>query len=284
MESLIVREIEIDEIIESIKVFLLAFNRMNSEAVENEKKTWECLIQKKIAHFYIALLNGKIIGVGGAFVYRNVGSVGYLGVSPEHRGVGVGTAIFKALLESAINLGCETVMLYASELGEPIYRKFGFQGTYYASNLSLIKKWSKISIKNKQIEILDYLPDWLLALDEKAVGYDRSDYLQVRMTLGAKILGIEEEGYGLLSQVLSRIRLGPLISVNFDSALNIIKKGISLGADNLIIPRHSFIKDKLSTLLQLTEDEQNPNLRMFYGEKISETLEYQYAIGSYGRG
>ena len=284
MESLIVREIEIDEIIEAIEIFLLAFNRMSSEAVKNEKKTWECLIHNKIAKFYIALLEGKIIGVGGAFVYKNVASLGYLGVLPEYRGVGIGTVIFKALLQSAINLGCETVMLYASDLGEPIYKKFGFQGTYYASNLSLMKKWPNISIKNKQIEILDYLPDWLLTLDEKAVGYNRSDYLQVRLTLGAKILVIEEEGYGLVSQVLSRIRLGPLISVNLESALNIIKKGILLGADNLIIPRHPFIKDKLPSLLQLTEDEQNPNLRMFYGKKISENLEYQFAIGSYGRG
>jgi ribosomal-protein-alanine N-acetyltransferase len=284
MKSLTIKELEREKIKESIKVFLLAFNRMNPEAVKNEKKTWECLIRNNIAKFHIALKNEKIIGVGGSFLYQHVGSIGYLGVLPEYRGRGVGTAIFRTLLESAINSGCETVMLYASNLGEPIYKKFGFQGTYYASIHSLLKNWPNIPIKNKQIEILDYLPDWLLSLDNKVVGYDRNEYLKARITLGAKAIIIKDEGYGLISEVLSRVRLGPLISVNFDSVLSIIKRGILLGADNLIIPKHPLIKDKLPNLLQLTEEEQDPNLRMIYGKKLSEKLEYHYAIGSYGRG
>lgn len=284
MKSLIIKELEMEKIRESIKVFLLAFDRMNSEAFLNEKKVWKCLIRNNIARFHIALQDRKIIGVGGAFLYHNVGSIGYLGVLAEYRGRGVGTAIFKALLESAVSEGCETVMLYASNLGEPIYKKFDFQGIYYASTHSLLKKWPDIPINYKQVEILDYIPDWLLFLDKEAVGYDRSEYLKARIDLGARVIVIKDEGYGLISQVLSSVRLGPLISVNIDTALGIIKKGILLGADNLIIPQHPLIKDKLPTLLRLTEEEQNPNLRMIYGKQILERLEYQYAIGSYGRG
>ena len=116
------------------------------------------------------------------------------------------------------------------------------------------------------------------------MGFDRSDYLKARITLGAKLLIVENEGYALLSNVLSKIRLGPLIAKNLDVALQIIKKGINLGADNLIIPYHPSLQNKISRITHLTESKESPNLKMVYGEEIQEKLDYLYSIGTYARG
>ena len=124
----------------------------------------------------------------------------------------------------------------------------------------------------------------MLNIDKETVGYDRSDYLKARVTLGAKFLLVENEGYALLSNVLSKIRLGPLIAKNLDVALQIIKKGINLGADNLILPYHHFLQNKISSITSLIESKETPNLKMVYGEEIPEKLDYLYSIGTYAKG
>ncbi|GAH13833.1 unnamed protein product [marine sediment metagenome] len=121
-------------------------------------------------------------------------------------------------------------------------------------------------------------------LDKETVGFDRSDYLKARITLGAKLLIVENEGYALFSKLLSKVRLGPIISKNLDTALLVIQKGINLGAENLIIPNYPSLQNKISGITFLTESKEAPNLKMVYGEEIPEKLDYLYSIGTYAKG
>jgi len=284
MNSVMIREPKINEILESIKTFLLSFGRVDFDYILAEEKVWIYLINNKIAKFLIAEKEDKIIGVGGLFLFQQVGSVGYMGVLTEYRGQGIGTAIFRNLMDIAISSGIKTVMLYASKLGEPIYVKFGFRGKYNASMHHLLKAKPKMQDITKDVKVVKSTPDWVLNLDKETMGFDRSDYLKARITLGAKFLIIENEGYALLSKVLSKIRLGPLIAKNLDTALQIIKKGINLGADNLIIPYHPALQDNMSCITHLTESKEAPNLKMVYGEEIQGKLGYLYSIGTYAKG
>ncbi len=83
---------------------------------------------------------------------------------------------------------------------------------------------------------------------------------------------------------LSKVRLGPLIAKNLDTALQIIKKSINLGADNLIIPNHPYLQNKISNITHLTESKEPPILKMVYGEEIPGRLDYLYSIGTYAKG
>jgi N-acetylglutamate synthase-like GNAT family acetyltransferase len=284
MNSIIIREPVIDEILECIKVFLLSFDRRDFDNIIAEEKNWVYLINKNIAKFLIAEEKDKIIGVGGLFIFQQVGSVGYMGVLAENRGQGVGTAIFRNIMDMTNRLGIKTVMLYASKLGEPIYEKYGFRGKYKASLHHLLKTQPETHDISKNVKILKSVPDWALKLDKETVGFDRSDYLKARITLGAKLLIVENEGYALLSNVLSKVRLGPLIAKNFDTAIHIIKKGIYLGADNLIIPYHLYLQNKISSIKHLFKSQEAPNLKMVYGEEIPRKLENLYSIGTYAKG
>lgn len=279
-----IREPKISEILDSIKTFLLSFGRRDFDNILDEEKAWIYLIKNKIAKFLIAKKEDKIIGVGGLFLFQHVASVGYMGVLAEYRGQGIGTSIFRNLMDIAISSGIKTVMLYASKLGEPIYEKFGFRGKYNASMHHLLKTKPERQDVIKNVKIVKSTPDWVLNLDKKTVGFDRSDYLKARITLGAKFLIVENEGYALISNVLSKIRLGPLVSKNLDTALQIIKKGINLGADNLIIPHHPSLQKKISSMTHFTEGKEAPNLKMVYGEETQEKLDYLYSIGTYAKG
>ena len=278
-----IKELETTEILESLKVFLLSFGRVMFKELEEERNVWLYLINNDIAKFLIAVKSDKIIGLGGLFLFEQVASVGYMGILPEFRKQGVGSAIFKKIMEIALNLKYKTIILYASKLGEPIYKKFGFQGSYYADTYLLPKKVPTIATKDKEVKEINILPDWLLILDRTTMGFNRSKYLKARVTLGAKILVVENEGYALISKVLSRVRVGPLIAANLDAAFHLIKNSISFGAENLIIPNHPFLQNEILTLIHLTGMGE-PNLKMVYGQKISKKLDYLYAIGSYGKG
>ena len=51
---------------------------------------------------------------------------------PEYRGRGVATRLFALSVELACEHGCGKVTLHASDMGRPIYEKFGFNETHSA--------------------------------------------------------------------------------------------------------------------------------------------------------
>ena len=283
MNPYLIREPEANEILNSIITMLRSFDRPLINEIEKERDVWLYLIKNELAKFLIALKNNKIIGIGGLFLFQDVASIGYMGVLPDYRNQGVGAAIFQNLKQAAIDAGCKTINLYASKLGELIYRKSGFQGQFSANMYLMPKISPKIALKKKNLKVILKIPDWLLDLDREAVGYDRSDYLKARVSLGAKLIVIENEGYGLISKILSNKRLGPVIASNLEVAIDIIGEGISLGAKSIIIPKHPSFQNEIITLLGLAE-QGKPNLKMVYGEKIKRKINYLYAVGTYAKG
>ena len=283
MNPYVIREPEAKEILNSIITMLRSFDRPLINEIEKERDVWLYLIKNELAKFYIALKNKKIIGIGGLFLFQNVASIGYMGVLPGYRNQGVGEGIFQKLKQTAIDIGCKTINLYASKLGELIYRKSGFQGEFSASMYLTPKISPKIPLMNKNLTAVSKIPDWLLDLDREAVGFDRSNYLNARISLGAKLIVIKNQGYGLISNIFDSIRLGPVIASNIEVAVDIIREGISLGAKSIIIPKHPAFQNEIITLIGLTE-QGKPNLKMVYGEKIKRKINYLYAVGTYAKG
>ncbi|MFX1281466.1 MAG: GNAT family N-acetyltransferase [Promethearchaeota archaeon] len=283
MDSFTIREPKTNEVHKSIKTMLKSFDRPFHNQIEKERDVWLYLINNKVAKFMIAIKNGNVIGVGGLFMFQDVASIGYTGVLPEFRSLGIGSEIFKKLMDTALNYGYKTINLYASNLGEPIYRKFGFRGSYHANMYTIQGSTPKTQSEDNKIEIASKIPKWVLNLDRETLGYDRSFYLKARVSLGGTLLIIKNQGYGLISNLFSNIRLGPVLATNQKSAVDIIKKGISLGAGSIIIPNHPFFQDEVLAITGLS-NKGAPNLKMIYGEELMEKLEYLYAIGTYAKG
>lgn len=84
----------------------------------------------------------------------------------------------------------------------------------------------------------------MLRLDKQAVGFNRSKYLKLKIRLGAKVITIKNEGYGLL---VNR-RIGPRITKNLEVAIEITKMGISSGANHMIISEHQNLLKKFFKL------------------------------------
>ncbi|TKJ20490.1 MAG: hypothetical protein CEE43_12490 [Promethearchaeota archaeon Loki_b32] len=275
-----IREPADGEISRCINVLYSAFGRAPPEDIKEEEKNWKALIKCEIGKFLLSEDKGKIFGIGGVFTFEKVSSFGYMAVLQECRGRGVGTEIFRNLLEIANKMNSETMILYASQLGEPIYKKFGFNRRFYGVMYQLPIQPPELGFADKEIKILNTVPDWVLVLDKKTMGFDRYNYLKMRIKLGARILTIENEGYGLLANK----RLGPLIATNLEAALQIINKSITLGADHMIIARHKYLPKRIFELFNLTELENRASVKMILGNEINEKLDLLYAIGTFAKG
>ena len=74
-----------------------------------------------------ASLEGKVVGIGTAIIHGNTGWLAHIIVSPNHRNAGIGSTITKALIDLCRKNSCRTLLLIATALGEPVYKKFGFE-------------------------------------------------------------------------------------------------------------------------------------------------------------
>lgn len=83
--------------------------------------------------------DGIIIACGAVIIYElppsytnQNGKKGYITnmyTEENYRGKGIATTLLKKLVEEAANSGVSKLWLGASEMGRPVYKKFGFEET-----------------------------------------------------------------------------------------------------------------------------------------------------------
>ncbi len=90
------------------------------------------------AMFFVAELDGALVGMGGVYKLRNHRSVIYgvasayvtsVYVAPEHRRLGLASRITQAAVAWAREHGCAVVRLRASATGRRVYEALGFTPT-----------------------------------------------------------------------------------------------------------------------------------------------------------
>lgn len=74
-----------------------------------------------------ATLDGVMVGIGTAIIYGKTAWLAHIIVNNDHRNKGIGTIVTKSLMDLVHKTSCHTILLIATALGEPVYRKLGFQ-------------------------------------------------------------------------------------------------------------------------------------------------------------
>jgi GNAT superfamily N-acetyltransferase len=70
--------------------------------------------------------DGAIIGTGIVTINGPVAWIGTIWVAPTVRGRGLGRALTQAPIDEAEGAGCQTVVLVATDAGQPLYERLGF--------------------------------------------------------------------------------------------------------------------------------------------------------------
>jgi GNAT superfamily N-acetyltransferase len=278
MKSLSVRELKSNEMLSALRISYSAFNRNVPNDIGDEVLLLNDLIDHEIASFLIAQYDSEICGIGALFNFGEVNTIGYMGVLSRYRSKGVGTRIFSKLFEKSLRDNIKSIVLYASELGRPIYEKLGFIPSYQAQKFTLTLPIAENESSTSDFEILNSIPPWIIKLDREVMGFDRQKYLNILLNHGFWILSFKQAGFALISKT----KVGPVIADSSELALKLIQKSCRMGVNNLIIPKHDYFSEQLVKNLGLQKID-NSNVKMTYGQNLDQNLKKLFVIGTYAK-
>jgi len=190
--------------------------RLSAQAGWNQVPAdWERFLRVPGAGAFVYLADGEVRA--SYSIIRYDGSLAWIGmilVDTAYRGRGLGGAAFD---EALLACGEVTAGLDATDLGEPIYRRRGFESCLPISRWMVEGAGSGGTLDQGRLD------GEIFGLDAQACGFDRSDLLRDLVLGGGKVIRCIEDGsvagYGILRPGRTASHLGPVIA-RTESALS----------------------------------------------------------------
>ncbi len=151
--------------------------------------------------------------------------IGMILVDEAYRGGGLGKKTFESALQHCERLNCSRIGLDATHLGEPIYRKYGFQ------TLCGITRWKGCFGKAKgtaPLRCADGFPKPLLILDRLATGVDRHALLEDILHSPGSTLVAAPNGYGLIRAGDHATHFGPIVARDLETVRDLFASAAHL--------------------------------------------------------
>lgn len=150
-----------------------------------QPKGWEDIHEKIILYclqsFCIPIkvvANEHIVGIGNLVLYNSSAWLSHIIVDEAYRGQGVGLHIVEYLIRLADEKEVPSINLIATDLGEPVYRKVGFQSVGSYLFLRKIRDWPPMKISNQvTIGTKDHQQQ-IIQLDKEITGENRLELIQ----------------------------------------------------------------------------------------------------------
>jgi len=131
-----------------------------------------------------ATIDSKIVGIGTTIIHNETAWLAHIIVHADYRNQSIGKIITQTLVDNSYTKGCETIYLLATELGEPVYKKIGFEtDTEY---IVFKREVTNDSFKNTE-NIVPFNNDFknqILNLDKQVSGEDRILLLEQHLSDG----------------------------------------------------------------------------------------------------
>lgn len=184
--------------------------RLSAQAGWNQVPAdWERFLRVSGADAYVWVHNGEVRASYSVVRYSaRIAWIGMILVDVEYRGMGLGGTAFDGALDAC---GVEAVAgLDATDLGEPIYRRRGFEGVLPISRWIRDKPGSGADVGVSELDpaVVDF--------DMRACGVERSELLSDLLRAGGRLLMHTELGrvvaYGILRLGRMAYHLGPLVA------------------------------------------------------------------------
>ncbi len=174
----------------------------------------------------LAVEDGVDAGMGGAIDFGGVGYVGLVGVHPSMQRRGIAEALMRSLLALLEARDCRTVLLDASEVGAPLYRKLGFVDD---GDVRLYAK-----SQHEPYGFVDARPmaagdlAGVSALDRRATGVDRTQLLARYFEEAPSRAFVAEDGGRVAGfAVAQAYTIGPWVATSADAARRALAGALS---------------------------------------------------------
>lgn len=129
-------------------------------------------------------IDNKIVGIGATIIHNGTAWLAHIIVHPDYRNQRIGKIITQTLVDTSNSKGCETIYLLATELGEPVYKKIGFETeTEY---IVFKREETNETYKNSEniVAINNDFKKQILDLDRHISGEDRIMLLEQQISDG----------------------------------------------------------------------------------------------------
>lgn len=125
-----------------------SFNRNESELLIALHKLQSILIPGALT-LHIGYLQGTPAAAGCTINHGQIASLHWIGTLPEFRNQGLGSALTRQMVLDAQASGCSQAILFASQLGRPVYEKLGFHAYSLMKIYETCQKKKEIFMNNK---------------------------------------------------------------------------------------------------------------------------------------
>ena len=230
-------------------------------------------IKDDFFYAFVMLQNDEIIGTGNVFLKNKIGWLANIIVTEKYRGKGLGSKMTKFLVDFLDEKGCETQLLIATELGEPVYQKIGFKKiTDYLCFDS--EQDYDLNYSNSIRELKHSDLDSLYTLDTEANGENRAHLIVKYYKTGLGYFNSNNEMQGFYLPDFGR---GLIISKEKEAGIELLKIKHSRKGRRTLLPidnregidffENNGLKkgDKCSKMILGKENKWNPEHIYSYG-------------------
>ncbi len=168
---------------------------------------------------------GEIVSSAAIIQYdTNLASIGMVIVNKKFRGLGLAKEATQQCIDfTSIDT---SIMLIATEEGEPLYNKMGFKTVdcvhkYLCDNYTATKPLNHSGVTIEDFNEIDFIE--ILNLDEAAFGDKRSNFLHNRINQSEQCLVVKDNkaniiGYGISILGPINLILGPIVAPDSQTA------------------------------------------------------------------
>ncbi len=207
---------------------------------------------------FVLNYKGQLAGLCQLIIFEKTAWFGMLITFEEHRNKGLGTKMMEFMLDQAKTKGCNQFMLFATPMGEPIYKKLGFVTD---STYNLYKKPEEAEFNYEHVYLAqqaDY--ETILKIDRITTGEDRSAML-IHYLENAVVYRNQD---GVEGFYLPDYGIGTIIALNLGVGENLLKYRFSNEQEYAVVP------DDNVHICELLEswgfEKSHPTPRMVMGE------------------
>lgn len=130
------------------------------------------------------LVNNQIVGIGTSIILNDTAWLAHIIVHENYRGKGIGTFITKSLVDGIFLKNIATIQLIATEPGERVYKKAGFETDTEYVFFKDISIFNISATSPHIIAFTDAFTKQVLDSDRQITGEDRSAFLKPHLQTG----------------------------------------------------------------------------------------------------
>lgn len=190
--------------------------RLKESAGWNQtEEDWERLLELEPEGCFGLEQDGALAATATALAYgRDLAWIGMVLTLPEHRGRGYARRMMECAMAFAERRGVAQVGLDATDMGLPLYQKFGF------APLAVVERWERPGTAGTvpPAAVTAWAPD--AALDRAAFGTDRSRLLENLAREGAAT--VPGEGYAMGRAGSKAAYFGPCVARSAGAARQLL--------------------------------------------------------------